>query len=106
MGCGEHCCAICVEYKEIVANIMTDGVSCYALGNKTMRGLCFLAKHYGQLCLKEDIEIYVWGCAKPSENNLSVLIFELRRFLKSHDYQIISVRQKGYLLVKKSEVFC
>lgn len=106
MNCREHCCLICVEYKNLISNIIEDSSQSYVLGNKAMRGLCFLSKNYGDLCLKEDIEVYVWGCVKPSENNLSVLVFELRRFLKPFDYQIISVRQKGYLLVKKSEVFC
>lgn len=61
MNCKEHCCSICTEYQTLISDLIGDSRQSYVLGPKAVRGLCFFAKNYGVLCLKADIEIYVWG---------------------------------------------
>ncbi|MFH7526290.1 transcriptional regulator [Aeromonas sp. A5] len=65
------------------------------------RALCLFFINFGQFISSKQILSHVWPNYSASPGNVPVLIFTLRQELKEQNIEIVTVRNKGYMLKLK-----
>ncbi|NOI60741.1 winged helix-turn-helix domain-containing protein [Vibrio coralliilyticus] len=107
--CTKISCAFCREIRliEQVLGIQirsTNGKMSVVQGNRhigcslnAVRAMCYFCKMQDCLVTKAEIEDYVWQGGIVGMSSLPVLMHEVRRLIAASPYEIVTLRNKGFV---------
>lgn len=107
--CTKISCAFCREIRliEHVLGIQirsTNGKMSIVKDNRrigcslnAVRAMCYFCKMQDCLVTKSEIEDYVWQSGIVGMSSLPVLMHEVRRLIESGPYEIVTLRNKGFV---------
>ncbi|MDC5721829.1 winged helix-turn-helix domain-containing protein [Vibrio europaeus] len=107
--CRKISCAFCREVQAIEHVLGISVRSCegklfIVLGEKRMgcsqnavRALCYFCQKKDYLVSKSDIEAYVWQGGVVGMSSLPVLMHEVRRLIRHSRFEIVTIRNKGFV---------
>lgn len=107
--CSQHCfkCSLYPSRSFVVSSLVKfdSGFLYTNRGNFKIsysagRALCLLQRNTDDFVSKDDIMKYVWGDYPRVENNVNVVISELRTALTSTGVHILNQRKVGYMLTE------
>ncbi|TFH89432.1 winged helix-turn-helix domain-containing protein [Vibrio ouci] len=77
--------------------LTTDGRGQIGCSQNAIRALCYLCQNKDTLVSKSDIEEFVWQGGIVGMSSLPVLIHEVRNLLKATDFEVVTIRNKGFI---------
>ncbi|USD43185.1 winged helix-turn-helix domain-containing protein [Vibrio sp. SCSIO 43135] len=75
----------------------------FLCGNNIVRALCYLSQNKDIVISRDELETHIWQGITVGPSSLPVLIHELRRVLQVTSYELVTVRNKGFILRKKPQ---
>lgn len=108
-SCKQHCmkCSLYPNQKFSVGSLVkfdsgflyTNRMS-FKLSYTAARALCILQRNVDEFVSKELIKRYVWSESPVVDNNVNVVISELRTALLNTGLHILNQRKVGYMLTE------
>ena len=107
--CRQHCmkCSLCPNRKFFVGSLVKyesgflhTNRGNFKLSYTAARALCLLQRNIDEFVSKEHIKKYVWGASPIVDNNVNVVISELRTALFNTGLHILNQRKVGYMLIE------
>ncbi|TFH89439.1 CadC family transcriptional regulator [Vibrio ouci] len=62
-----------------------------------VRALCYLCQNMDTLVSKSDLEDFIWQGGGVSMSSLPVLIHEVRSLLKATSFEVVTIRNRGFV---------
>lgn len=108
-SCNEHCLK-CFLYPnrnfsiessvKFEAGFLYTNKGTFKLSYSAGRALCLLHRNIDEFVSKEHIMEYVWGSLPRVQNNVNVVVSELRTALMGTSLCILNQRKVGYMLTR------
>jgi hypothetical protein len=73
------------------------------LNEQKFRMLCAFKRNENKTLSREFLLSYIWGAECQTSNNVNVMVSSLRSLLRKTGLEIITIRNKGYLMTYHSE---
>jgi hypothetical protein len=73
------------------------------LNEKKFRMLCAFKRNENKTVNRDFLLSYIWGADCQNSNNVNVMVSSLRSLLRKTRLEIITIRDKGYLMTYHSE---
>jgi DNA-binding response OmpR family regulator len=77
------------------------GTNTVRLNNPQFRMLCAFKRYQNMVLSREFLFEYTWGKTSQANNNVNVMVSSLRSLLRHTELEIMTIRNKGYLLALK-----
>ena len=109
ISCNKHClkCSLYPNRKfsinssvKFESGFLYTNKGTFKLSYSAGRALCLLHRNIDEFVSKEHIMKYVWGSHPRVENNVNVVVSELRTALMSTSLHILNQRKVGYMLTR------
>ncbi|TFH89701.1 CadC family transcriptional regulator [Vibrio ouci] len=65
--------------------------------HNAIRGLCYLSQSVDVLVTKADLEQFIWQGGIVGMSSLPVLMHEVRYLLNGTDFELVTIRNKGFV---------
>jgi hypothetical protein len=87
----------------ITRSSITIGDKKITLNEQKFRMLCAFKRNENKTLSREFLLSYIWGADCQTSNNVNVMVSSLRSLLRNTGLEIITIRNKGYLMTYHSE---
>jgi hypothetical protein len=111
----EVCKSLCFECPHRISKIklasdvfitrssITIGDKKITLNEQKFRMLCAFKRNENKTVSRDFLLSYIWGADCQTSNNVNVMVSSLRSLLRKTRLEIITIRNKGYLMAYHSE---